>query len=180
MQALCSAAVLLGFNICDTFDVAISPIVEEKFNDHVAKFGLSYATPEERQFRLEQFALKEAEMAVINSENGSFTVAHNKFSTWSDFEYKKLLGYKKPAYLRNAKREATILDTSDIPESIDWRDLGAVNAVKDQGRCGSCWAFSATAAIEGAHFKATNQLLNLAEQQIVDCDKKDYGCNGGF
>lgn len=55
-----------------------------------------------------------------------------------------------------------------------------MNPVKDQGQCGSCWAFSATCAVEGAHFIKTGQLINLSEQQLVDCDKKSEGCNGGF
>jgi len=63
---------------------------------------------------------------------------------------------------------------------IDWRTKGAVNAVKNQGQCGSCWAFSANMAMEGAHFIASGSLLSFAEQQLVDCSKSNYGCNGGM
>eukprot|EP00463_Aulacantha_scolymantha_P000693 TRINITY_DN1429_c0_g1_i1.p1 TRINITY_DN1429_c0_g1~~TRINITY_DN1429_c0_g1_i1.p1 ORF type:complete len:227 (-),score=43.75 TRINITY_DN1429_c0_g1_i1:216-896(-) len=65
---------------------------------------------------------------------------------------------------------------------MDWRDHGAVTAVKDQGQCGSCWAFSATEAVESAYFMAEKTLPILSPQQIVSCDTKggDYGCNGGF
>lgn len=77
--------------------------------------------------------------------------------------------------------EVKELDTSNIPSSIDWREKGAVNAPKDQGSCGSCWAFSAVAAMEGHHQIATGELLSLSEQQLVDCSSSfgNAGCNGG-
>jgi len=70
----------------------------------------------------------------------------------------------------------------EVPANFDWRDSGAVTPVKDQEACGSCWAFSATEAIESAYIlggKATNTTVNLAPQQIVDCDTSDDGCGGG-
>merc|ERR1711865_72187 len=64
--------------------------------------------------------------------------------------------------------------------SYDWRDHGAVNAIKDQGQCGSCWAFSTVANIEGVGMVETGKLLDLSEQQLVDCDTQDGGCQGGL
>ena len=69
-----------------------------------------------------------------------------------------------------------------LPESVDWRTLGGVNPIQDQGNCGSCWAFSAIASLEGAYFATSGNLIKVSEQQIVDCaglQYKNFGCLGG-
>ena len=75
-----------------------------------------------------------------------------------------------------------ILDTTDIPASVDWVKAGAVTPIKDQAQCGSCWAFSTTGSMEGAHFLKGNELLSFSEQQLVDCSKAEgnNGCGGGL
>lgn len=65
------------------------------------------------------------------------------------------------------------------PSSMDWRDKGAVTAVKDQGHCGSCWAFATTGAIEGQYFLKNGKLLSFSEQNLIDCSIGN-GCDGGF
>merc|ERR1739848_127430 len=64
--------------------------------------------------------------------------------------------------------------------NVDWRDQGYVTDVKDQGQCGSCWAFGAVASMEAAHFEKYGATVQMSEQQIVDCDNRNSGCNGGW
>jgi len=104
-----------------------------------------------------------------------------KFSDMWDEEFKTMyLGYKPSA----EPREASILSSEDLPSasnvsSIDWRTKGAVTPVKNQGDCGSCWAFSTTESVESGVFMASGKLEVLSTQQIISCDKVDAGCSGG-
>lgn len=87
-----------------------------------------------------------------------------------------LLGYKGKKEIRNLVH----LDDTDLDDSVDWRAKGAVTPVKDQGQCGSCWAFSTTGSVEGAEFLKTGKLQSFSEEQLVDCDKLfNNGCSGG-
>jgi cathepsin L len=110
-----------------------------------------------------------------NRKGYSWTVAMNKFACLTPAEYKVMLGYREsPHYTKIEEKKNAV---KDVPDSIDWRDSGVVNPIKDQAQCGSCWAFSAIQAMESAWAIKHSKLLSLSEQNLVDCCC--YGCDGG-
>jgi len=120
----------------------------------------------------------------VNAENAkndykfSFT---GPFSAMTNEEYKQHLGYKPRSLYGDLPKVGTHeLSGKATADSIDWSTKGAVTPVKNQGQCGSCWAFSSTGGLEGQWEIASGKLESLSEQQLVDCSKQNSGCNGGL
>jgi len=115
--------------------------------------------------------------------NREYDMAINKFTDMGMAERQAYLGKKNAADLfPGIMSPAPVFHTRvhDLPDSVDWRSKGVVTPVKDQGQCGSCWAFSVTEETESMYFRKYNKSVELAPEQLVDCDKKDSGCNGGI
>jgi KDEL-tailed cysteine endopeptidase len=117
--------------------------------------------------------------------NQNFTLGVNQFSDLTPEEFKALYinsGFKGVNVGSYGCKTYSSSATS-APASIDWRQKNAVTSVKDQGSCGSCWTFSSTGASEGAWAISTGKLIDLSEQQLVDCatgvSYGSHGCNGG-
>ncbi|GKA54176.1 vignain-like protein [Tanacetum coccineum] len=123
-----------------------------------------------------------------NKMNKPYKLKLNKFADLTNRERIQMYSDSKTghnyALMGPRKRNLTFsyADATDIPPMMDWRLHNAVTPVKNQGQCGSCWAFGAVAAVEGINAIRTGQLIPLSEQQIVDCNSKgrSNGCNGGL
>lgn len=140
--------------------------MEASFVSYLETHGKSYATKEEHEFRKKLFADTDTFITEWNAnEKNGHKVAHNRFSDWTETERKKLTGFigGNASNAIGTAREVS-LDVADLPESINWVEKGAVQPVQDQGRCGSCWSFSAIGAMEGAHFVKTGKGIKLSEQ----------------
>ena len=150
------------------------------FMQHITEHGLSYGTVEEYEFRFQRFLETQAFIEEHNAiEENTYTVAHNKMSTWTAAERKRLRGYVAEIEDGSSMVPTLSFPNVTIATSIDWRAKGAVNPIKDQAYCGSCWAFASVAALEAAHKIKSGTLLSLSEQQLVDCNTSVGGCNGG-
>jgi len=105
-----------------------------------------------------------------------FFLSMNHLAHYTPTEYKAILGFKQ----NGAKRVAPAPSNFKAPDAIDWRDKKVVNAIKDQGQCGSCWTFSTIQGMESQWAIKHNKLYSLSEQNLVDCVITCYGCNGGL
>jgi len=153
---------------------------EFEYMQYVAKFNKMTNSVSEFQARMANFQAVDAFIKEHNQSNATWTAAHNQFSDWSYAEYKAILGYRRGE--RDVKKNIKKFPATNA-DSVDWVQAGAVTPVKDQGQCGSCWSFSTTGSLEGAHQIATGELLSFSEQQLVDCaylKYGNYGCNGGL
>jgi len=111
----------------------------------------------------------------------TFSLGMNEYGDLTDAEFNSMLkGYT----MQNKTNAAPVFMAPNhfmAPEEVDWRKEGYVTEIKNQGHCGSCWAFSATGSLEGQHFKKTKTLVSLSEQNLVDCSAREgnKGCKGG-
>lgn len=116
---------------------------------------------------------------TVNSEQSDFTLGVNQFSGYTEAEFQATFT-GEVGDDEDLPKEHVEVEMNNAVTDVDWSTSGKVNPVKNQGSCGSCWAFGAVGVLEPTYALATGSLLNLAEQQLVDCDKGSSGCNGGL
>lgn len=136
----------------------------QQFLEWALLHGKEYSNFKDFQHRLEQFIKFDEQVIAFNANSTTSTVGHNKFSDWTDEEWKAFNNYKPRERTTDVFLEAPEPVANDLPTEVNWVNAGGVNPVQDQGNCGSCWAFSAIASMEGFHFAKTKKLVKLSEQ----------------
>jgi C1A family cysteine protease len=171
-----------------------APVIElieynnwKDFSSWQEKFSKVYDSDEDVDIRFQVFKSNLREIIEHNVIDSNFTMGLNQFSdlTHEEFKSRYITGLKldRSTTVGSYGCKTFTSDAAKAPASVDWRQKNAVTSVKDQGQCGSCWTFSSTGAAEGAWAIAKGQLIDLSEQQLVDCatgiSYGSHGCNGG-
>ena len=178
---------VLGLSLCFEPGHGKESYIFSKFQEFVETQNKKYSTIEEylQRFKIFQNNYNKIERMQISPDSTpSFNLGITKFFDLTPQEFRNTYLNLKVSLneIIHAKShgQLALLEEGDVPASHDWRDHGAVGPVKDQGNCGSCWAFSTVANLEGLNFIKNKVFQQYSEQQLVDCDKVDQGCNGGL
>ena len=181
----------MASTVCATY---FADFLVEDWNDFKAFHGKAFSTSAEEEFRMKVYIENKFKIDEHNrlAEEGhhSFFLKMNHFGDFLPSEIAVLHGLHRD--LKRSQMEhlgATFIAPEGFvaPSEIDWRSKGAVTEVRDQGKCGSCYAVAVAGSLEGQHFRKTGKLINLSVQQIVDCTNKledkyfplEDGCGGG-
>ncbi|XP_046455084.1 zingipain-2-like isoform X2 [Daphnia pulex] len=157
--------------------------LEEAWEKYLVEFPLGIQTKAEYGKRKSNFAVTNAMIEEHNSnKDATYRMEHNKFSAMDDEEMIQFTGAILPSESssRNGNLDLLFPITRQLPTSIDYRTHKCMQPVKSQGGCGSCWAFSATSVVEFGKCIVNGTKVALSEQQMVDCDKSNKGCGGGY
>lgn len=160
----------------------------DKFTSFIHEFQKTYSSLEEKEYRLSVFRENLKLIDEHNAkENETYTLGVNHFADFTYEEFKAFYLTEFPQssieILGNICEEPKRKSEGGVPDSVDWQASKNVQKVKNQGSCGSCWAFSATAALESAiSIAKKEEPLDISEQELVDCSKTygNEGCNGGL
>ena len=157
----------------------------KQFSNFQERFSKRYETFEEMVSR---FGIFRDNLRAIITHNmdttQNFTMGVNQFTDLTAQEFKdQYVNGRRDTNLQSFGCKSFASSGSGLPSSVDWRQKGVVNSVRDQGQCGSCWAFATTANAESVWAISTGKLLDLSEEFLVDCASGvgyyNMGCNGG-
>ena len=156
------------------------------FSNWTASYNRTYNSVSEAEYREYVWHSNYMKVTAHNAAGYSWTMGMNKFADLTADEFAEQYitgGYSRyQAFSDSFPHREFDMPAFAAPSSVDWTTKGAVTPVKNQGQCGSCWAFSTTGSVEGAWFLHNGTLVSLSEQQLVDCSDAEgnQGCNGGL
>ncbi|KAB0802752.1 hypothetical protein PPYR_04938 [Photinus pyralis] len=165
---------------------------QEEWKSFKETHNKEYENETEEKFRMKIYMENVRKIEIHNQRYANnltnYKLGVNKFADMLYHEFVHTFnGFNRSNHLTPEEHESDGIPFIppahvELPKSVDWRTKGAVTDLKDQGRCGSCWSFSATGALEGQHFRQTGKLVSLSEQNLIDCSTKfgNNGCNGGL
>jgi C1A family cysteine protease len=156
----------------------------QEFEEFVQKYDKHYDSIEEYMARYSVFK-ENLEIIRENRRNANeemtWTEGVNEFSDLTEQEFRKYYMNLDFDALKGLGAEPVdFVPDVDAPAEWNWCTKGYCGAIKNQGRCGSCWAFSVMSNVESLWYGKTKKSVVLAEQLLVDCDKTSFGCRGGY
>jgi C1A family cysteine protease len=167
--------------LCLSVVLADESVIFKKFTEFVSKFDKQYTSIEEFTMRYTNFKSSLMKVFAADDFSGEHTVSITKFSDMSEEEFSTKMLTLKTEPNGWCSQVKLAHSNKAVPDQKDWKAEGKVTDIKDQGSCGSCWAFSAVAFLESQNLIKTGKTATYSEQQLVDCDKgTDQGCNGGL
>jgi len=172
---------LVGVALCFTIERDLGVIKDESWQVWKSAHNKQYNDIYEEKVRYYIWEDNLRRITKFNQESTNLFLRMNHFGDMTQTEFSKTMN---GLYRKGNSTGSAFLAPSHIqvPDTVDWRTEGYVTPVKNQGQCGSCWAFSTTGSLEGQHFKKTGKLVSLSEQNLVDCSTSfgNHGCQGGL
>uniref|UniRef100_A0A670JNY8 Cathepsin F-like n=1 Tax=Podarcis muralis TaxID=64176 RepID=A0A670JNY8_PODMU len=151
------------------------------FKEFLTTYEKSYKDKQETERRFRIFAENLEKARLIQElDQGTAEYGVTKFSDLTEEEFRSTYLNPLLSQLPGRPMKPATIPKDPPPDAWDWRDHGAVTGVKNQGYCGSCWAFSVTGNVEGQWFLRNGTLVSLSEQELLDCDSVDKACGGGL
>lgn len=184
-QCICLALIFIFGALASQASARTLPgsSMRARHEEWMTQYGRVYKDAKEKEMHFNIFKENVEHIESFNKFGSKpYKLGINQFTDLTNEEFKAsrngIKGHKRSPKAAVSFRYENF---TDVPTSMDWRAMGAVTAIKDQGQCGSCWAFSAVAAVEGITQITTSMLISLSEQELIDCNTggSSQGCEGG-